>query len=114
MQAQTERVEAGIARLERTEVGIRQDIVRTQELLVRSVADIELEMQALKAELRLLDAELQRTVDRAKKVVGRYRGVVKGGDLARLQNRIELWAPEKRVTRDQFRKMLQDVIPASQ
>ena len=108
MDGQQERLLAAQARLERTEISLRQDVGHTQELLVRGVADVELELQALKHELEQLEQEFAQTIVRAKRVVGQYRAVVKQGDMARLQHRIDVWGPERRLTRAQFRKMLEE------
>lgn len=108
MDGQQERLLATQARLERTEIALRQDVGHTQELLVRGVAGVELEVQALKEELSQLEQDFARTIARAKLAVGQYRAVVKRGDMARLQNRIDSWGPERRLTREQFRKMLEE------
>lgn len=108
MEGQQERLLGIQSRLERAEITLRQDVRHTQELLVRGVADMELEVQSLKSELTQLEQEFAHTVTRAKQVVGEYRAVMKHADLARLQNRIDVWGPERRMTREQFRKMLEE------
>jgi hypothetical protein len=100
-------LEQNAAKLEHGEIALRQDVHHTQELLVRAVASIELEMHSLKTELLALEGEMQSTIDRAKKVVGQYKGVVKRGDMMRLQNRADVWAPEKRITREQFKRLIE-------
>ena len=103
-----ERVSASADRLMRTEIKTRQDISRTQQELVRVAADVELEMESLKRELLQLDHDVKQTVERVKSTVSSFKTVVKKGDFQRLQQRIDLWAPEQRITREQFKKMLEE------
>jgi predicted nucleic acid-binding Zn-ribbon protein len=100
------RVEANLSRLERFEISTRQDIAHTQQEIVRAIADIQIEMEGLKSEIVLLEHEMKRTAATAKDVVVQFRPSAKRGEFARLQSRIDAWAPEKRITRDQFKKML--------
>jgi hypothetical protein len=104
------RVDGGLQRLERQEIAIRQDVARTQQELVRMVAELELEMEALHHELAGLEGEMKRTVERAKSVVNGFKPAVKRGDLMRLQNRIDIWAPEQRISREQFKRMLEEAM----
>lgn len=97
-------------RLERQEIAIRQDVSRTHQELVRMVAELELEMESLHHELVSLDGEMKRTIERAKSMVAGFKPAVKRGDLMRLQNRIDTWAPEQRISREQFKRMLAQVM----
>jgi predicted nucleic acid-binding Zn-ribbon protein len=100
------RIEDRMQRLQRREITIRQDISHVNQELARATADIEIELEALKIELVLLDKELHRTVTRVKMAVGLFKNVAKKGDFARLQTRSELWAPHDKITRTQFLRMI--------
>jgi hypothetical protein len=102
-----QRVSDRLARLEHLELVTRQDIAHTQQELVRMTADIELEMEALRKDLGTLDGEMHKSVDEVKFIVGKFKTVVKKGDLQRLQNRIDMWAPQDKITREQFKKLLE-------
>jgi predicted nucleic acid-binding Zn-ribbon protein len=103
-----ERLDGKIGSLQRYEIATRQHILHTQQELARSTADIELELEALKKELGELDAQIHVTVVRVKDAITRFRSVVKKSELVRLQQRIDLWAPEQKITREQFKRMLAD------
>jgi predicted nucleic acid-binding Zn-ribbon protein len=96
-------------RLERFGIACRQDIMRTQQEMIRSRVDLEVEMEALKREIVQLEIEVQRTMQRVKYAVGLFRNVAKKGDLSRLQQRVDYWAPEKRITRKQFLDLLAEL-----
>jgi predicted nucleic acid-binding Zn-ribbon protein len=100
------RIEDRMARLQRREIGIRQEISHTHQDLARTSADIEIELEALKAEVAALEQELHRTVNRVKAAVGLFKNVAKKGDFARLQSRSELWAPHEKITKTQFMRLL--------
>jgi hypothetical protein len=102
-----QRVSDRLARLEHLELVTRQDIAHTQQELVRMNADIELEMEALRKELGELDGEMRNSVGQVKAIVGKFKTVVKKGDLQRLQNRVDMWAPQEKITREQFKRLLE-------
>ena len=105
----TGRIDGSLQRLERQEIAIRQDVARTQQELVRMVADLEIEMESLHKELAGLTLEMKRTIERAKTTVAGFKPAVKRGDLTRLQNRIDTWAPEQKISREQFKRMLEEI-----
>jgi len=94
--------------LQRYEIRTRQEIAHTQQALVRATADIEMEMESLKIELSALELDMRRTIDRVKFSIGQFKQVVKRGDLERLQRRADLWAPESRITREQFKTLVKN------
>jgi hypothetical protein len=101
-----ERVEGRVQRIERAEITTRQDIGRTNEELERARGDILAEMALLREDLLRLEQETAGAVERVKATVAQFKTVVKKGDIARLQARIDLWSPQDRITRGQFVRML--------
>ncbi|MDD9954089.1 MAG: hypothetical protein OXR66_07175 [Candidatus Woesearchaeota archaeon] len=63
------------------------------------------ELHALQHELALLDTEAGNTTQRIRTLVGQFTKVVKHGDLEQLKAKVNVWAPEKFVSRTAFHRM---------
>lgn len=103
-----ERVAARAIRLERIEIGVRQDISHTDANLVQLSEDMHDELIAMHNDLNSLSKETDAVVVRIKETIGKFKDVVKKNDMARLQTRIDLWNPQGKVSREQFKRMLED------
>jgi hypothetical protein len=102
------RIRDRAAGLQRKEIVIRQDISHTQHSLVRVSADIELELEALRNEIVTLEHIAHQTVGRVRAAVFFFKNVAKRADLVRLQQRSDAWAPQEKITKEQFGRMLED------
>jgi predicted nucleic acid-binding Zn-ribbon protein len=95
-------------RVLKTERQLHHATGRTQQELVRIAADMESEIARIKMDVHALEEETHATVEAAKRTIGSFHAVIKERELARLKQRIDAWAPEKRITREQFKRMLSD------
>ncbi len=102
-----ERVAARTIRLERAEIGVRQDIARTHEDMLRLSTDLHDEMLSMHQELNVLAKETDQIVDHLKHILIQFKDVAKRQDMNRLQARVDVWAPETKISRDQFKRMLE-------
>ena len=107
--AYLERLDGRLGRLEHNEITTRQDIAHAKEELSRVQGGIGMELASLELELAALDDEVHATVERIKLTMAAFKTVSKKGDLQRLQSRIDAWAPEQKITKKQFLRLLQDV-----
>lgn len=105
--AYVDRVSERVQRTERAEITVRQDVFHTHEEFDRTMTDIAVEVAQLRDALTIIDRDVASLIERVKHVLSMFKTVVKQGDMARLQSRVDLWAPETRITREQFARMLQ-------
>lgn len=105
--AYVDRVSERVQRTERAEITVRQDIFHTHEEFDSTMADIAVEIAQLRDALINIEQDVASVVERVKHSLSMFKTVVKQGDMARLQSRVDLWAPETRITREQFARMLQ-------
>ena len=94
--------------LMRKSVATREGMKHTSRELNRGKADLQQEMLAIQLELAELSEAVQQTMNRVKTAVDQFRYIVKKGDVNRLQQRVDAWAPEKKISRDEFKKMLEE------
>ncbi|HIH24117.1 TPA: hypothetical protein HA251_03730 [Candidatus Woesearchaeota archaeon] len=104
--AYVDRVSERVQRTERAEITVRQDVFHTHEEFDRTMADIAVEVAQLRDALAIIEHDVASVVERVKHSLSMFKTVVKQGDMARLQSRVDLWAPETRITREQFARML--------
>jgi len=100
------RAEEKLEYLERMEIGVRQDVAHTHQAQERMTQDLHQELQQLKEELVLVDVEMRKVMTKVRGTLEQFKTAVKKGDLARLQAKADMWAPEKRITKKQFEKMI--------
>jgi hypothetical protein len=55
-----------------------------------------------------LHKESDRAVRRVESMVDEFRRLARANEYARLRERVDAWAPEERITREQFLRMLKD------
>lgn len=87
---------------------LHRDMDVTRRSLVRMNESFSSEFENLKRDVSLLDQETLVSVDSVKRVASGFHGAVRVADLSRLQSRVDVWAPERRLSRDQFRALLSD------
>ncbi len=101
-----ERVAARPIRLERVEIGVRQDIAHTESSLVQLSEDLHDELSAMHKDIDEISKETDLVVIRIKETIGKFKNVVKKNDMDRIQTRIDVWNPQGKVSREQFKRML--------
>ncbi len=103
-----ERVAARSIRLERIEISVRQDINHTDASLVQLSEDIHDEIAVLHRDVDSISKETDKVVMRIKETIGKFKDVVKKSDMTRMQTRIDVWNPQGKVSREQFKRMLEN------
>lgn len=99
---------ARAAQLERSTFAVRSELVHTARTLERTRESFGVELTRVQHELKLLEREVAQTIRSVESTVHKFRRVVKRAELARLQQRVDVWAPEKKVSRVAFQRLLQD------
>jgi len=70
------------------------------------MTSVKTQIETVQKELVQVERDMQRSMDDIRKTVAKFQYVIKKGDFERLQSRIDVLAPEKKVTKEEFRKML--------
>lgn len=91
--------------LERRSHGMQRALLAGAGEMRRSRLDLSSELSALHTELSALEREASQTARRIESAIARFRHVVKRGELKRLAQRIDAWAPERNLSRPQFKRM---------
>jgi hypothetical protein len=104
------RLESRMAALERRSLVSREELKHTGRDLLLMHSDLRIELDALKKDLSDLDVKTKLAVDRLKHTIAQFRTTAKQGDLSRIQSRVDAWAPESRITRAQFKRLIEQEI----
>jgi hypothetical protein len=102
------RVHARLQTLEQQESTMKLRLHETTREMVRVTASTEVELGRLKEDLASLERDVRLTADRLRETMLHFHALARSTELERLQARIEQWAPEQRVTTEQFKRMLRD------
>ncbi|MBR9700781.1 hypothetical protein GOV11_02860 [Candidatus Woesearchaeota archaeon] len=102
------RLEKRTESLARSTLMTREQIKRTDDLKTRGQEDLQTEMQDLHIELAKVKVELTVAIGRIGQIVRMFQNVAVKSDVQHIQARIDAWAPETRISRREFLKMLQD------
>ncbi len=92
----------------------RERALRTKRGASRMRTDLDEEFRAMHRDLASLEDETRASMQRVRAVLAQLGAVAKRPQLQRLQSRTDAWAPEKRMSRESFRLMLEDEMSARQ
>jgi hypothetical protein len=104
-----EKIASRMDQLERKEISLRQDTAHTKQELDRMQEDISLEIASLRQELLALEVQVNQSVEQVKLVLAKFKSVSKKGDLQKLQAKVDAWAPEQKMSRKQFKELLEEL-----
>jgi len=102
------RLSARSALLAQQSVRTREDVRRTHTEIERLRVDMHTQLDMLKAELVTAQHEADDAVHRVERLVEQLRRLARAGDAARIQDRVDTWAPETWVTPEQLKMMVRD------
>ncbi len=94
--------------LEQRSTSMREHAIASQRTMQRIERDLPTELRALQQEIESTQRETHACVESAKVIVDRFQNVSKRGDLARVRSRIDAWAPEQKVSRESFLRLLEE------
>jgi len=95
-------------RLEGTSLDVDTDTKSIRDALERSRDRTERELKIVADEVLRLHEQTTASMARVSQMVERFQTVVKKKELERLQRRVDAWAPEQKITREMFRRFLED------
>ncbi len=94
--------------LEKKSLASRESVKATKMYFERGKTELAMEIASLNTELNELDEQIHTAVDMVKSAVDKFQYVAKAGDLKRLQQRVDAWAPEQKISRDKYKQLLED------
>ena len=103
-----ERIAARADKLHRETIATQKEIISSRRALDRARDEMRQEFAMLRGELAALDAALGGTVQGVTASVHAFQRVAKRHEFVRLQQRIDAWAPERKLSRDAFKRMIED------
>jgi len=86
--------------IEQANTRLDSDIDLRKTLILRQVNDLKKDFSAMKDDIRLV----QRTI---LALIGQLKSSVKADELKRFEKRIDVWAPESFVTRNEARRVIE-------
>lgn len=92
--------------LQQKSLHVQESIIRTKRDTLRFQQSATQELESLKRELNDIDHDCKLAVQAVRETVQRFRRVTKIGDLKRLQQKIDAWHPEEKLSKRSFRRML--------
>lgn len=94
--------------LVRTSIIAREATKHAKREFLRSEQALRTELEQLHSDFSGLDSELKTSITRARHAVSLFRDVAQRKDIERLNQRVSSWSPEKRISRESFKRLLED------